>query len=91
LEKCWFKEINQLKEKMQLLFLLLCVIAVSARHIVQTDKYGCLANYSYCQYLEKCIHVNELCKLPKIKFAKIELPKKNKEYHFKVKVFHLLV
>jgi len=79
LEKCWFKEINQLKEKMQLLFLLLCVIAVSARHIVQTDKYGCLANYSYCQYLEKCIHVNELCKLPKIKFAKIELPKKNKE------------
>jgi hypothetical protein len=76
---------------MQLLFLLLCVLGVGARHIVETDKYGCFANYSYCQYLEKCIHVNESCKLPKNEFAKIELPEKIKEDGFKVKVFHLLI
>jgi len=76
---------------MQLLFLLLCVLVVGARNIIEKDKYGCLRNYSYCQYLEKCIHVNESCKLPKIEFAKIELPEKIKKGPFKVKVFHLLI
>jgi hypothetical protein len=81
---------------MNLVILFFFVLCVTARNLKDSngyvtsvkDSHGCVTSdgYRYCEYLEDCLHFNKSCKVPKFEF-----PKKSKEYHFKIKVFHLLL